>query len=154
MWHVACVLCIACSLIYSINIACTHIPRACRCASRADVDARMHTKPAPRVRACAHTHTPHSPPDKRPRMDGGSSDDSKKKGQVEVVLSAKDKRKAEAAAKKVARARARKTDRARVRAQGESVCAPARVMSRKRRARMRKREGAGERGGVRRYAHM
>jgi len=42
-----------------------------------------------------------SAPDKRPRMDGGISDDSKKKGQVEVVLSSKDKRKADAAAKKV-----------------------------------------------------
>ena len=34
-------------------------------------------------------------------MDGGTTDDSKKKDEVEVVMSAKDKRKAEAAAKKV-----------------------------------------------------
>ena len=34
-------------------------------------------------------------------MDGGTTDDSKKKGEVEVIMSAKDKRKAEAAAKKV-----------------------------------------------------
>ena len=37
-----------------------------------------------------------SPPDKRPRMDGGGSDD-KQKAEVEVVMSAKEKRKAEAA---------------------------------------------------------
>jgi tRNA-binding EMAP/Myf-like protein len=42
-----------------------------------------------------------SAPEKRPRMDGGSTDESKKKGEVEAVMSAKDKRKAEAAAKKV-----------------------------------------------------
>ena len=42
-----------------------------------------------------------APPDKRPRMDGDS--DAKKTAEVEVVMSAKDKRKAEAAAKKAAR---------------------------------------------------
>ena len=51
-------------------------------------------------------------PEKRPRMDGGSADESKKKGEVEVVMSAKDKRKAEAAAKKVREAKRLKEEAA------------------------------------------